>query len=262
MAKKIGTIILMLLMLLSPAAAWADVGDVETLVLTEHNLGSDVMHISLPEGWYFNTPRDIDGEFLKVSENSRRKLIKYLNDSDIDYNLVSKDLLDEINIIFVNSSQSKMMYNFSLLNRDVLIERAKSMVDMGTQENKDIRSTYHSYELQEFNGCIFMVFEGTMESPEEKVDFYQYTTMVNGFGITFTYRGSEGTDYESGKLLLDKIAHSFTVDEIKEADLKENMIKQMIAPAALVAGFIGFTIFLFIRQLRKNKKEEKAKLNK
>ena len=93
-------------------------------------------------------------------------------------------------------------------------------------------------------------------------DFYQYTTMVNGFGVTCTYRGYEGADYEAGKLLLDEIVHTFRVDEIKVTDPKQNMIKQMVAPAAVVAGFVGFTIFLFIRQLRKNKKEEAARAAK
>ena len=65
-----------------------------------------------------------------------------------------------------------------------------------------------------------------------------------------------------GKLLLDEIVHTFRVDEIKVPDPKQNMIKQMVAPAAVVAGFVGFTIFLFIRQLRKNKKEEAARAAK
>ena len=246
----------MLLTIISPAAAWADVSG---MTFTEYRLGNDSMHISLPDDWYFNTPRDIDKEFLNVSENSRRKLSNYMADNDIDYNLVSKNLLEEINIILVNSSQTKMMYNFSLLNEDALTERAQALVDAGTQESKDTKTTYHSYRLEKFNDCIFMIFEGTIETAEQKADFYQYTTMVNGFGVTCTYRAYEGADYEAGKLILEEIVHTFNVDEIIEADIQTNVIKQMIAPAALVVGFVGFTIFLFVRQLIKNKKEEKAK---
>ena len=222
-------------------------------------MASGTMHISLPDGWYFNTPRDIDSDFLKVSENSRRKLIKYLTDYDIDFNLVSQDLLEEINVIFVNSSQAKMMYNLSYISDDVLTERAQRMLDTEAEEQNGTKTTYHSYRLEKFNDCTFMIFEGTIESNEDKIQLYQYTTMVNGYGITCTYRGSEGADIEQGKLLLDEIVHTFHVDEIKEADIKTNMIKQMFIPAAVVAGFVLFTVFLFVRQMRKNKKEEAAK---
>ena len=255
MGKKI-ILILMVLTMILPSSAWADES---SFILEEHPLGSRGMYISLPEGWYFNTPRQIDDDFLKVSDNSRRKLSQYMADNDIDYNLVSKDLLEEINIILINSSQTKMMYNFSLLDETALTERAQKMIDMGVQENKDMKTAYHSYRLEKFNGCIFMIFEGTLETSEEKADFYQYTTMVNGYGVTCTYRAYEGADYETGKLILDEIVHTFAVDEIKEADPKVNMMKQMIAPAAVVVCFVGFTIFLFVRQLRKNKKEEAAK---
>ena len=252
MIKKIIILAAVLVMMISPSAAFADT---EGISLTEYELGNDSMHISLPDGWYLNTPRNIDKEFLKVSENSRRKLSNYMAKSDIDYNLVSKDLLEEINIIFINSSQSQVMYNFALLDEATLTERAQTLVDMGTQEDENASTTYESYRLEKLNGCVFMIFEGNLEASGRKADFYQYTTMVNGYGVTCTYRAYEGADYDAGKLLLDEIMHTFKVDEIKEANIKTNMIKQMIAPAALVVGFIGFTVFLFVRQLRKNKKE-------
>ena len=252
--KRIAGCLMVLVMMFSTLMIWA--GN-EELSFTEYELGVDEMHISLPDGWYFNTARKIDEEFLKVSENSRRKLSQYMADNDIDYNLVSKDLLEEINIIFINSSQSKMMHNFTLLNEDVLTDRAQAMIDLGVQEDKGIRTTYDSYRLEKVNeDCIFMIFEGTVETEEQKAGFYQYTTMINGYGVTCTYRGYEGADYEAGKSILDQIAHSFRVDEIKEVDLKTNAMRQIIAPAVLVVGFVCFTIFLFVRQIRKNKKEE------
>ena len=218
MAKKIIMLIMVALLVLIPVSAWADAEDAEAaseVQLYEYKLGNDEMHISLPEeGWYFNTPRKIDRDFLEVSENSKRKLENYMADNDIDYNLVSEDLLDEINIILVNSSQSKMMYNFYLLEEEVLIDRAEQLIGMGPQGDEDVTTTYTSYEMQEFNDCLFMVFEGELETKEQKAHFYQYTTMVNGFGITCTYRGYDGADYESGKLVLDQIVHSLRIDEI------------------------------------------------
>ena len=255
--KRIIGYMMVLVMVSSPLMIWA--GN-EELSFTEYELGVEDMHISLPDGWYFNTARKIDEEFLEVSENSRRKLSQYMADNDIDYNLVSKNLLEEINIIFINSSQSKMMHNFTLLNEDVLTERAQAMIDMGVQEDKGIKTTYDSYRLEKVNeDCIFMIFEGSVETAEQKADFYQYTTMINGYGVTCTYRGYEGADYEAGKAVLDQIVQSFRVDEIKEVDLKTNAMRQIIAPAVLVVGFVCFTIFLFVRQIRKNKKEEMQK---
>ena len=254
MLKRIAGYLMILVMVSSPLMVWAEN---EELSFTEYELGVEDMHISLPDGWYFNTARKIDEEFLEVSENSRRKLSQYMADNDIDYNLVSKDLLEEINIIFINSSQSKMMHNFTLLNEEVLTERAQAMIDMGGQEDKGIKTTYDSYRLEKVNeDCIFMIFEGSVETAEQKADFYQYTTMINGYGVTCTYRGYEGADYEAGKAVLDQIVQSFRVDEIKEIDLKTNAMRQIIAPAVLVVGFVCFTIFLFVRQIRKNKKEE------
>lgn len=253
MSKKL-IYFLIILTLLFPSAAFADNG---STALTEYSLASD-MQISLPDGWYFNTPRDIDKDFLKVSENSRNKLMKYLTNNDIDYNLVSKDLLQEINVIFVNSSQTKIMYDFNLLGEDVLLEKAQALIDMETEAEDGVKTTYQTYRLEKISGCTFMVFEGIMESETDTTQFYQYTTMVNGYSITCTYRGNEGADHEQGKLLLDEIAHTFRVDEIKEANVRKNLISQMIAPAVIIGGFFLFTVFLFIRQLIKNKKEEAA----
>ena len=56
MGKKI-ILILMVLTMILPSSAWADES---SFILEEHPLGSRGMYISLPEGWYFNTPRQID----------------------------------------------------------------------------------------------------------------------------------------------------------------------------------------------------------
>lgn len=260
MAKKIITFLLLLTIVLTPAVVWADTEDVE---LAEYQIHNDNMHISLPyDGWYINTPRDISKEFLEVSENSKRKLVKYLNDNDIDYNVVSEDLKTEINVILVNSSQSKTMFDFNLIEDEVLLDRAKGLVELGTQEEKDIKTTYNTYRLEEFNKCTFMVFEGTVESEADNVKFYQYTTMINGYGISVTLRSSEGADYESDKMLLEKIVHTLDIKEVKEVDLKTNMYKQMALPIAVVVVFVGFVIFIFVRQIRKNKREEAANKKK
>jgi len=260
MAKKIITFLLLLAIVLTPVVVWADAEDVE---LAEYQVHNDNMHISLPYGgWYINTPRDINKDFLEVSENSKRKLVKYLNDNDIDYNVVSEDLKTEINVILVNSSQSKTMFDFNLIDDEVLLDRAKGLVELGTQEEKDIKTTYNTYRLEEFNKCTFMVFEGTVESEQDNVKFYQYTTMINGYGISVTLRSSEGADYDSDKLLLERIVHTLDIKEVKVVDLKTNMYKQMAIPILVVVAFVGFVVFLFVRQIRKNKREEAANKNK
>lgn len=256
MTKKIISSLLILVLLLAPMTVWADSKEA---TLTEYQLHNDNMHISLPDGWYLNTPRDIDEDFLEVSENSKRKLTNYLTDNDIDFNLVSKDLLNEINVILVNSSKTKTLYDFNKLEDSYLKEKAKALVDQGTQEDNKIKTTYNSYSLDKFNKCTFMVLEGVVEDKNGKIKFYQYTTTINGFGITVTLRASKGADYEAGKQLLDKIVHTLDIKEIKEVDMKTNAYKQLITPIVLVGSVVAFTAFLFIRQLIKNKKEEKAK---
>ena len=149
-----------------------------------------------------------------------------------------------------------MMHDFHLLEEDMLKQRAQDLIDLGTQEDEGIKTTYLSYRLEEFNKCIFTIFEGKVETEQQNAQFYQYTTTINGFTITVTYRAYDGADYEAGKQLLDQIVHTLNINEVKEGNIKTNIIMQMIPPALLVIGFVGFAIFLFVRQIRKNKQEE------
>ena len=89
MLRKMTTMLLSLCFILMPIATFG--------AITEYPVGNDNMHISLPNDWYCNTPEDIDEDFLKVTENTERKLSKYLSKSGIEYNLVSKDLKEELN---------------------------------------------------------------------------------------------------------------------------------------------------------------------
>lgn len=250
MYKKFLALLLFLSVVASPAAASATA---EEIPMTEYVLEDDNMSVDLPDGWYFNTPEQIDKDFLEVTENKERKLEKFLRESGISYNLVSKDLKEEINVIMVSTSQTKTMFNFNLLDKEVLENRAQVLIAQGTQEDDSGKTTYTSYEVRTIGDCTFTILSGNMERKEGNADFIQYTTAVNGYGITFSYRAYEGADTEKGKILMENIVSTLAIKVIEDADVKTQFIKQVIPYALLVLGVVGFTVFMFIKQLRKNK---------
>ena len=91
------------------------------------------------------------------------------------------------------------------------------------------------------------------------MDFVQYTTTINGYGITISYRGAAGSDLDAGADLLRQVVESFNVTEVVQTELKKEMFKQMLTPIAIAGGFILITAALIIRQVLKNRKEKKAK---
>ena len=256
MYKKIITLLLILCFALAPTAAFADGNAAE---MSKYFLISENMQISLPDGWYFNTPDEIDEDFLKVTENTERKLEKFLSKNNVRYNLVSKDLKEEINIVTQHNSQTKAMFDFNLIDVNTLEDRAKALVDLGAQEDDGITTTYTSYSVEKINQCVFTIFNGIVEDENGKVDFVQYTTTINGYGITISYRGNSGADLEAGAALLKQIVESFNVTEVIKTDLKKAMFKQMLTPIAIAGGFILITATLIIRHVLKNRKEKKAK---
>lgn len=256
MRKGIITLVLALCFALSPTAVLADTDEPSQVPMTRYNVHNENMSISLPDGWYLNTPNVINKDFLDVTENTEKKLKKYLSENCIEYNLVSRDLKDEINIVVQHTSQTKAMFDFNLIKQNILEDRAQTLVNLGAQEKDDIKTTYTSYIVKKINKCVFTVFTGTIETEEDKTDFIQYTTTINGYGITISYRGNEGADLANGAILIQQVVNSFDVIEIVETELKKEVYKQMLTPIAIVGGFVLITAFLIIRQVRKDKKEK------
>lgn len=275
MNKKLTTLLLiftLLLALLIAPAAYADpsTDNEQNSALTEYVFGNDNMNISLPADWYINTPDEIDSDFLQVTENTERRLKKYLEYSDIEFNLLSKDLKQEINVILVHNSRTKMMFDFNIIDESSLSEQGQVFVDQGAQESDSGSMTYESFVIKKINDCKFIIFDGFFEDADGKGTFRQYTTTINGYGITFSSRvynsddtagssvGSSSTDDSaaSGALtktkIVDDIVDSLQIDVVEEVNLHSNIINQLIPPILLVVFFVSFTIYLIIRQIRKN----------
>lgn len=153
MNKKLTTLLLiftLLLALLITPAAYADpsTNNEQNSALTEYVFGNDNMNISLPADWYINTPDEIDSDFLQVTENTERRLKKYLEYSDIEFNLLSKDLKQEINVILVHNSRTKMMFDFNIIDESSLSEQGQVFVDQGAQESDSGSMTYESFVIK------------------------------------------------------------------------------------------------------------------
>ena len=163
---------------------------------------------------------------------------------------------EEINVITQHNSQTKAMFDFNLIDQKTLEERAQMLVDLGAQEEDDITTTYTSYSVEKINQCVFTIFKGNIVDENGKTDFIQYTTTINGYGITISYRGNEGSDLDLGELLIRQVVESFNVNEVIETELKKEVYKQMLTPIAIAGGFILITVTLVIRQILKNRKEK------
>lgn len=277
MRKKILLIILSLLCSLMPAASLSvfaaespadSAGDsaaalssdsVETALpkLTEYELSDIGIRIMLPESWYCNTPDKIDKDFLEVSENSARKLKKYLTKQNVKYNMLSKDLSQEINVILMHDSKSKLLFNYNEMDPEKLKSQAQALIDSGSQENKAGVSTFSEYSVEENNGCTFVCLKGDMSDENQQARVIQYSTVVNGYGVNFSIKCYDADLYEESEALIREAAKSFKVDEIQAANFEQAVFTQVVFPAALLLLFIATTIFLFIRQIRKNKREER-----
>lgn len=225
--------------------------------LSKCELADGTMQLELPIGWYFNTPKDIDDDFLDVSENSARKLKKYLTKQKVKYNLVSKDLKQEINVILIHDSKTKLLFNYNEMDSSKLESQAQALVNDGSQESKAGVSTFSEFSIDKVNDCTFVRLKGDMSDEYQDALVTQYSTVVNGYGINISIKCYDTDLYEQSEMLIAEIIRSFTVDEILPANFKGAVFSQVIFPALLILLFIGTTIFLFIRQLRKNKKEER-----
>lgn len=225
--------------------------------LSKCELADGTMQLELPNGWYFNTPKDIDDDFLDVSENSARKLKKYLSKQKVKYNLVSKDLKQEINVILIHDSKTKLLFNYNEMDSSKLESQARALVNDGSQESKAGISTFSEFSIDKVNDCTFVRLKGDMSDEYQDALVTQYSTVVNGYGINISIKCYDTDLYEQSEMLIAEIISSFTVDEILPANFKGAVFSQVIFPALLILLFIGTTIFLFIRQLRKNKKEER-----
>ena len=251
MLKKLWSVFVCLSFLLPACTAY---GTENLPSMTRYDMAGETMHLSLPDGWYFNTPDQIDEEFLEVSENRAGRLKNYLDKNGIVFNLLSRDLSQEINIILKQITQSKLLFNFSTMEESSLMEQAELLISKeNTPEGDKLseNSTYKSYELLKADPFIFMVFEGDMITEDGSADFVQYSTMVNGYALTMSMRTYDGGDFETSKTLMRQVVISLQVDKILEFDRKSAMIAEFGPAVLLFFALILVVAFLIVRHLKK-----------
>lgn len=255
MIKKLFQIFIYLCLILIPQTCFAETDVVSLPSMTTHQLYNDNMSIDLPNGWYFNTRSSIDDDFLKVSKNSAFKLKKYFGQKHIEYNLVSKDLTQEINVIVIHDSNSKLIFDYNTVDKIKLKKQMDTLVSQGTQEKKAGVTTYVSTELREINNCLFSVLTGEMTEENTTSRIIQYSTIINGYGINLSIKSYEDKMDSNSEALISNIADSFQVKEIEATDRKKNAFIQFLPPALMLIAFIAFTVYIFINQLKRNKAE-------
>lgn len=257
MIKKLFQIIICICLLLVPQTSFAETDVVSLPSMTTYQLYNDNMSIDLPNDWYFNTRSSIDDDFLKVSKNSAFKLKKYFGQKHIEYNLVSKDLMQEINVIVIHDSNSKLIFDYNTVDKTKLKNQMETLVSQGAQEEKAGVTTYKSTELRQINNCLFSVLKGEMTEENASSRIIQYSTIINGYGINLSIKSYEDKMDSNSETLISSIADSFQVREIEATNRKKNAFIQFLPPALMLLAFIVFTVYIFINQLKKNKAEKK-----
>lgn len=227
--------------------------------LTSYQLYNSNMSISLPDGWYFNTQKEIDKSFLNVTENSAVRLKKYLLQQHVEYNLVSKDLKSELNVIVLHNTKTKLVFDFNTLEEEKLWSQIESLASTGNSNDKaNISTSYSEYDVKKIGKCIYTYIVGEMEEENQDSLITQYSTIINGYGINVSMKSYDKSRFEENSELLSSIVNSIQINEVKETNRKKQMIQEFAPPVLLIVGFLGITIFLFIRQLIRNKKEKNS----
>ena len=225
--------------------------------LTNYQLYNSNMSISLPDGWYFNTQKEIDKSFLNVTENSAVRLKKYLLQQHVEYNLVSKDLKSELNVIVLHNTKTKLVFDFNTIEKEKLWSQVESLASTGNSNEKaNISTSYSDYDVKKIGKCIYTYMVGEMEEENQDSIITQYSTIINGYGINISMKSYDESRLEEDSELLSSIVNSIQINEIKETNRKKQMIEEFAPPVILIVGFLGITIFLFVRQLIRNKREK------
>lgn len=225
--------------------------------LSTYDLYNSNMTISLPDGWYFNTQKEIDKDFLNITENSVARLKKYFLQQHVEYNLVSKDLKSEINVIVLHNTKTKLVYDFNTLEDEKLWSQVKSIAATGNENEKNnISASYEEYDIKKIGKCIYAYIVGEMTEESQNSIISQYSTIINGYGINVSIKSYDKSRYEEDAELISEIVDSIEIHEVYESNRKKQMILEFAPPAILILGFLGFTIYLFIVQIKKNKKEK------
>ncbi|MBQ6663911.1 MAG: hypothetical protein IJM69_10260 [Firmicutes bacterium] len=251
-------ILVLLPFLLCPATASAEeAASVAEIDFSTYELYTENMSIDLPDGWYFNTRSAIDPDFLDVSENSAIRLKQYLTKRHVEYNLVAKDLKSEINIIVLHDSKTKLIHDYNTADPAKLQNQIDSIIAAGVQEEKAGDTTYTDGEVRAIGQGLFTILRGEMTEEKSTSSLLQYSTIINGYGINLSIKSYDPAVASRDAELIERIANSFHCQEIYEGNRTRQEIIEFLPPVLMLLVFIGFTIYIFIRQIRKNRATKK-----
>ena len=96
-----------------------------------------------------------------------------------------------------------------------------------------------------------------MEEESASSILVQYSTIINGFGINISIKSYDETLADQNAALIEQVAGSFRVAEVKEGNRTLQIIVEFLPPILLVLGFIGFAVYRVVAQVRKNKMKDK-----
>jgi len=253
--KKASLILILLCFFVTVQFTFADT-DSETK-FKNYPLVKDSITVDLPESWFLNTPDNIDDKFLEVTENSSMRLKNYLSNKYIKYNLVSKDLSREIDVIVIHNSRSKLLFNFNSLDEKKLKKEAKLIIDQGKKTDDNITTSYDSYEIKSIGKCKYMILNGQISNKDGKYSFQQYTTMVNGYCLTFSIRINHGDDVASSEQILSEVVQSVNVSKVLATNYKKNIASQVLPAVLLALAIVAYITFLIIHYVRKKHRLKK-----
>ena len=121
--------------------------------------------------------------------------------------------------------------------------------DKESDADKD-KIVYYDYEIKKINDCKYIILKGELKSPSRNAKIIQYTTIINGYGITVSYRAYDNANIEDGYILMDEVIDSVDVKVVETNNPKMTIVEQLLPIVLLIISFICIT--LFIRKRKKS----------
>ena len=202
--------------------------------------------IDLPED-YYDLKDGIDKDDAKVlfytalMKTTKEELIKEYEQNLTLYNGINSDLSKEIFITMSENSITKNVFHLTLASENELTQVKNEL-------NNAIKSQGMTVTKQEMYQVGGVTFVYTIIKDAD-VMIYQYYTIVNGIGITFSQNNSDATSKDEE---LKKIVGSVSFDELQEKPVKFTMYILIGITAILVIMVIVLMFMAFSRKKEDN----------
>lgn len=211
------------------------------------------MSVDLPED-YYDLKAGIDTNDSKIEfytammQTTKEDLAREYKQNSTLYNGISSNLSKEIYISETNNKLTKSIFHLNLATEEQLEEVEDEISELAKTQGMYVTTQ----EIYKLGDVIFIhsIIENTT------LTIYQYYTIVNGIGITFSLNSS---DLDAKNAELKEIIDSITFDNIDE---KPTEIKAYIVIGVTAVLVIMVIVLMFMAFSNKREDDYAEEYNK